>query len=234
MDSGTGTCQLTLNQSGNDNYSAAPQVSGGVTTALKATATITLNTQDLAAIYDGATHAVGYTTTAASLAPVSVTYSGIAPSVYPASIVPPTKAGSYAVITRLDDQNYQAVEATGTLVIARRALTVTGLSALNKGYDGTTSATITGTATLVGVIAGDSVSLAGTPVGTFSDATIGTGKLVTITGLSISGYRRGKLHLDSTDSYGGHHLSALVCSIIVMFRQATPPDHLRELGWQRR
>ena len=66
-------------------------------------------------------------------------------------------------------------------------LTVSGLSASNKVYDGNTNATITGTGSLVGVLAGDTVTLSGTPSGSFADANAGPGKSVTVSGLSLSG-----------------------------------------------
>ncbi|MEI7534540.1 MAG: YDG domain-containing protein, partial [Verrucomicrobiae bacterium] len=72
-------------------------------------------------------------------------------------------------------------------VINPLSLTVTGLTAQDKAYDGTTNAMIVGTGTLVSVISPDVVSLEGTPVGHFVDAAIGTGKTVTVTGLSLGG-----------------------------------------------
>src|SRR6185369_14311556 len=295
--------------------------------------------------------AVNYGTSPASLTAVSVTYTGIAPDLYPESTVPPSKAGSYQVIARLSNDNYQATDATGTLTIGKKSasvtpnaagkicggadmaftgtltgflvgdnvtatysrtpgeavtgspylisatlapaevlgnyniiyntasfvitakhimgsftagnkvydgttvanidtrtlvgvisgntvyldggsatfdtksvgthktvtatglllagadagnylldpvptttanitaklLTVTGLSAANNMYDGNTTATITGTCALSGVVAGDTVTLSGTPTGTFSDPAVGNGKTVSIGGLSMSG-----------------------------------------------
>jgi endonuclease/exonuclease/phosphatase family metal-dependent hydrolase len=57
-----------------------------------------------------------------------------------------------------------------------KALTVTGSTAQNKVYDGTTAATITG-ASLVGVIGADNVTLSGG--GSFNDKNVGTNKPVT-------------------------------------------------------
>jgi len=66
-------------------------------------------------------------------------------------------------------------------------LTVTGLSAVNKVYDRTTVATLTGAATLSGVVPGDVVNLGGTATGSFADKTVGTNKLVTVSGLALTG-----------------------------------------------
>ena len=70
-------------------------------------------------------------------------------------------------------------------------LTVTGITAANKVYDGTTSATINATnATLNGVLPGDvgNVTLVtADATGTFADKNVGTGKVVTVAGLALSG-----------------------------------------------
>ena len=67
------------------------------------------------------------------------------------------------------------------------ALTVAGLSGVDKDYDGDTSATATGTAVLIGVIGLEDVSLAGTPVYTFASADPGVGITVTTTGYTLDG-----------------------------------------------
>src|ERR1043165_7038970 len=52
----------------------------------------------------------------------------------------------------------------------------------NKSYDGTTADTITGKATLSGVVSGDDVSSA-----SFADPTVGSSKSVTFSGYAVSG-----------------------------------------------
>jgi len=68
-------------------------------------------------------------------------------------------------------------------------LTVTGITADSKMYDGTTAATIhVGAATLVGVAPGDNVTLDTTlATGVFQDKNAGTNKTVTVTGLALTG-----------------------------------------------
>ncbi len=92
--------------------------------------------------------------------------------------------------TGTDGANYTVTQPSGlTANITQKSLTITGLTANNKAYDATATATLSGTAALSGVIAADvsNVTLGGTPVANFNDATVGTGKLVTVTGYSISG-----------------------------------------------
>jgi hypothetical protein len=77
---------------------------------------------------------------------------------------------------------------TMTFNILPKTLTITDAAAQNKVYDGTTTATITGT--LQGVAEGDDVALG---TSTFADKNAGTGKAVagniTLTGTSASNYK---------------------------------------------
>jgi hypothetical protein len=75
-------------------------------------------------------------------------------------------------------QGYDIVYASGTMTITPAAVTVSGATAGNKVYDGTTAATITG-GTIAGLIGGDTVTLAS--AGTFADKNVGTGKAVSYT-----------------------------------------------------
>lgn len=72
-------------------------------------------------------------------------------------------------------------------VITTAPLTISSLSGVDKTYDATTTANISGTGALVGLADGDSVSITGTASATFSDKNVGTGKAITVTGLSITG-----------------------------------------------
>lgn len=85
--------------------------------------------------------------------------------------------------------------ASKTFRITPKALTVSGVAASNKIYDGTTTATIT--ATLQGVADGDSVQLT-PPAADFDTKNAGTGKAVTITAgssFTISGADAGNYTL---------------------------------------
>ncbi len=99
-------------------------------------------------------------------------------------------------LTGADIGNYTLSQPAGlTADISRAELTVTGLSAQNKTYDGSTTSSLTGTATLLGVFGMDDVSLSGTATGTFGDANAGTSKLVTISGLGLTGGDAGNYSL---------------------------------------
>ena len=86
--------------------------------------------------------------------------------------------------------NYALVQPTGlTATIARAPVTVGGVSAASKVYDGTAAAAIaTGGATLAGVIAGDVVALNGAAVsGSFARADAGAGIAVAASGFALTG-----------------------------------------------
>ena len=81
--------------------------------------------------------------------------------------------------------------------ITAKPLTITGVTADNKVIDGNDTATLSGTATLNGVITADlaNVTLGGTYSATFPQTTPGTGLAVTVTGYTISGAAAGNYSL---------------------------------------
>ena len=83
-------------------------------------------------------------------------------------------------------QGYDISYANSSLTINKADLAITGITASDKTYDGTNSATLNGTAG-VAAIGQDVVSVSGTGTGTFADKNAGAGKAVTVTGYSLSG-----------------------------------------------
>src|SRR6185437_13532195 len=79
---------------------------------------------------------------------------------------------------------------SSTLTLTQKVLTVTGITASNKSYDGTTAATIDVThAHRSGVVLLDQVNLnTSGAVGNFTDPNVGTGKTVNITGITLTGH----------------------------------------------
>ncbi|NTW81630.1 MAG: S8 family serine peptidase, partial [Geobacteraceae bacterium] len=118
-----GNFPLTIENSSNDVTGHATLVIGN------AAATLTLG--DLTQTYDGTPKAATVTTSPAGLIGVAVTYDG--------SAVPPSAIGSYAVVATLTNDNYQAANATGTLVIGKGTATLT-LGGLNQEYNTTPKA----------------------------------------------------------------------------------------------
>ena len=74
--------------------------------------------------------------------------------------------------------------------VAAKGLTITGLTAENKNWDNTTTATVTGTAAFSGLISGDSsLTPGGSVTWAFADANVGTNKTLNRTGsYTVSSY----------------------------------------------
>jgi trimeric autotransporter adhesin len=102
------------------------------------------------------------------------------------------RAGAYANAVSasfVGSFTYTASNTPGLLVVAPAPLGVSGITAHNKTYDGTTAATLeTSGAALVGVIPGDTVTLNSSgATGTFATKNAGTGITVTVSGLLLEG-----------------------------------------------
>jgi hypothetical protein len=91
----------------NDDYQAAP--ASGTLVIAKATATITVGTEF---VYDGTPKQSSITTAPAGLTVVTVTYSQNG-----RPVTNPTEVGVYQVLAHLQNPNFEATDATGTLTI---------------------------------------------------------------------------------------------------------------------
>jgi subtilisin-like proprotein convertase family protein len=94
-----------------------------------------------------------------------------------------------ATLTLIVSDRVMAASNSFVLTVGPAPLTVTGITASNKVYDGGTVATLDVTgATLAGVHGSADVTLStGAATGTFDSKHIGTGKTVTVAGLTITG-----------------------------------------------
>ncbi|PPZ90838.1 hypothetical protein C3729_11760, partial [Cloacibacterium normanense] len=106
-------------------------------------------------------------------------------------------AGSTTITaSQAGDGNHNAATSVDqVLTINKKSLTITGLSAENKTFDGTTAATLTGTPVLNGVVGSDDVSLTGTPTATFASSSVGHAIAVTVSGYSLTGAKAGDYQL---------------------------------------
>jgi len=99
-------------------------------------------------------------------------------------------------ITGPNAANYTLTQPTTKANITAKELTVSGITSSDKEYDGATAATLKGNASLVGVIAGDDVTLNATQAaGAFTNADVAEGKIVNVSGLTISGADTGNYSL---------------------------------------
>ena len=100
--------------------------------------------------------------------------------------------GATLTVTYTSDTHYGS--ASAAITVAQKEVTISGITAANKEYDGSTTAIPTGTAVINGKVGSDDVTVtAGTA--TFADKNVGTGKTVTFTGYSLSGADAGNYNL---------------------------------------
>ncbi|MBQ9200701.1 MAG: hypothetical protein IJ141_11040, partial [Lachnospiraceae bacterium] len=95
--------------------------------------------------------------------------------------------------------NYNITYTDGSLTINKKQITVSGIAASDKTYDGTTNANLDYSGidwAACGRVGSDNLTVSAT--GTFSDANIGTGKTVTISDLTLSGAKADNYELASS------------------------------------
>ena len=102
------------------------------------------------------------------------------------SRMPGEPAGTYAIQQgTLTNANYDITYVGSNFVITTAPLSITGITGANKIYDGTTIATINGTASYIGLVPADAgLAVTGTPVFNFNNKNKGTTKPITVTGFT--------------------------------------------------
>lgn len=119
-------------------------------------------------------------------------------------------AGATLTVTYTTDTHYGS--ANTTITVAQKEVTISGITAANKEYDGSTTATPTGTAVINGKVGSDDVTVtAGTA--TFADKNVGTGKTVTFTGYSLSGADAGNYNLKAQPASVTANITAKVVKL---------------------
>jgi len=110
------------------------------------------------------------------------------------------------------DASYcSATDVIQTLTVSKKSITITGVTASNKVYDGNTVATLSG-GSLEGVVSGDEVTIAA-GTGAFSDKNVGTGKTVTATGYSLEGAQAGNYSLSAQPTVSAADITAKPISL---------------------
>jgi hypothetical protein len=198
-----GTCSVTASQSGDVNYNAASSVTQTFVVGAKA---LTISGMTAAnKEYDRSTNATLDFTNATlngvvSGDTVTIDSAGSTGTFGDKTVANgKTVTAADTVLAGAQASRYTLTQPTATANITAKALTVTGITANNKEYDGTTAATsllIKGSAALSGVIGADAVTLStASATATFATKTIASNKPVTIAGLSISGTDAGNYTL---------------------------------------
>jgi hypothetical protein len=193
---------LTLGGASAGNYTLSG-ASGSVNITARGSALTVTNLLALDKVYDGTTNAT-LDATNAGLDGVSngddvtlITSNAVAyfadknvATNKPVTVIGLTLGGAAAT-------NYSLIDPTNvTASITPAALTVTGVTAVSKVYDGTTVAQLSGTATLNGAVTNDDVSLVTSNMtASFADPNVGINKPVTVTGYAVTGADAGNYTL---------------------------------------
>ncbi|AWA30059.1 hypothetical protein HYN48_08185 [Flavobacterium magnum] len=192
-----GTTTITAQQAGNSAYNAAPDVSQSLTVNTK-TLTVTGATASNKE-YDGLTFASISGATLVGIVgsdDVTVSGNGNFNNANAGNAKPVTTSLS---LGGADSAKYTLTQPSGiTADITAKTVTVSGLAANNKQYDGTTTATLSGTAGLSGVLPADVANVAfngASGTSTFATAAVGNGIAVTATGYTLTGSAAGNYSL---------------------------------------
>jgi uncharacterized repeat protein (TIGR02543 family) len=212
------TDSVTLTQ-GTANFATATVGTGiAVTAAITATGTDGANYTVTQPALTANITAKPLTVTGATVTPKSyngttaatITGASVAAGVISPDVVGVTGGGTFAQasigtgigvtasfnLNGTDAGNYSITQPTGLIGnITAANLTITGLTGVDKVYDSTTTAQISGTPSLSGIIGVEDVSLSGVATATFATATVGTGKPITVLGYSLTGTNAGNYSL---------------------------------------
>jgi hypothetical protein len=186
---------LVLGGADAGNYT--PVFSGGLTADITPAALAITGLNAVARVYDGTL--VAPLSGVAGVSPLGtdvVTVAGTAAGTFANKNVGTAKAVALAGVSLsgTDAGNYTLQLPALTADVTPLGLPLAGLTAANKVYDGNTTATLGGTAS-VAVLAGDTVTLAGTAQGLFADRNAGTAKPVAVSGLTLAGADAGNYQL---------------------------------------
>jgi len=203
---------ITAEYGGSGTFLASAGMLSPNQTVNPAPATITLG--NLNQTYDGSPKPATATTTPSGLSGVTLTYDG--------SATTPTNAGSYAVVASLTNPDYQAPDATGTLVIAPAGTSTSVASSLNPatlGQGVTFTASVSssgGTPTMGTVTFKDGAAILGAQTLTAGQASLTTAALAPGSHLITAAY-------GGSANFSGSTSPALTQSVSYSFAGFFPP-----------
>lgn len=194
--SNAGTYSITLS-----GYGLDTAFTNNYNLVLPTNLTATINKANVALsgtrVYDGSTVAAGSSLTAYGVngETFTVTGSGNASNLSSKNVQTGSLLSSVTGLTLGNSSNgglsanYNALSTAGSsYTVTAKSLTITGITALDKVYDATTSATLnTAGASYSGLVSGDSVALSGSGTGSFATKNVGVNKTVTVSGYTLSG-----------------------------------------------
>lgn len=213
------TFEIKVNAYGTHNFTAPTEFTIHVTVVNKKDAGVSITTPPTSKTYGDA----NFTVTATKTAPDGGTWkwtstddtvlkivSGGDSATATVQVLKASAAGATLTVTYTSSTHYGSANAT--ITVAQKEVTISGITAANKEYDGSTTATPTGTAVINGKVGSDDVTVtAGTA--TFADKNVGTGKTVTFTGYSLSGADAGNYNLKAQPASVTANITAKVVKL---------------------
>ncbi len=213
------TFEIKVNAYGTHNFTAPTEFTIHVTVVNKKDAGVSITTPPTSKTYGDA----NFTVTATKTAPDGGTWkwtstddtvlkivSGGDSATATVQVLKASAAGATLTVTYTSSTYYGS--ASATITVAQKEVTISGITAANKEYDGSTTATPTGTAVINGKVGSDDVTVtAGTA--TFADKNVGTGKTVTFTGYSLSGADAGNYNLKAQPASVTANITAKVVKL---------------------
>ena len=213
------TFEIKVNADGTHNFTAPTEFTIHVTVVNKKDAGVSITTPPTSKTYGDA----NFTVTATKTAPDGGTWkwtstddtvlkivSGGDSATATVQVLKASATGATLTVTYTSDTHYGS--ASAAITVAQREVTISGITAANKEYDGSTIATPTGTAVINGKVGSDDVTVtAGTA--TFADKNVGTGKTVTFTGYSLSGADAGNYNLKAQPASVTANITAKVVKL---------------------
>jgi hypothetical protein len=134
------------------------------------------------------------------------------------------KAGTYTDTVIITHGNGKTAVFTMGITVKQKPVTISGLTAKDKEYDGDTGVTLTGIAKMSGIIEGDDVEL-NPGEASFEDKNVGEGKAVILSGFTLSGADAGNYTLPQQSGIKADILpKPILISIIRPSRTLVPFD----------
>jgi hypothetical protein len=121
-------------------------------------------------------------------------------------------AGTHPATVTVSNAKVSSQTFTVTFTVNKKDVTITGLSADSKTYDGHTAATVTGTAVVTGKVSNDDVSVSAGSA-TFDNKNVGTNIPVTFSGYTLQGEDAGNYALTAQPGTVTANITALGVTI---------------------
>ncbi len=135
---------------------------------------------DYTGTYDGEAHSISVNAPGGA----TVSYKGPNDDGYVEANPTFKDVGTYTVYYRVEKDNYETVESQATVQINARPVTVSGITAKDKEYDGSANATLNyDSVAFEGLVSGETLTV--TATGTFANKDAGESKNVTISDLQL-------------------------------------------------